>query len=234
METASPSMEQDYERMLLSHEKKKLRLRLSHTRCGDLILLAFISIASLFSVISLTAQTLSFQLTRVVTGYNLTCTLFVDYKNGTYSSQSPIYCYSSIGVSALVLVGLLTHSLFLALKCCFNRVWKCLESLHALIGLVLLASSVAVSILLSLGFQHTCDSLLRRDMTCDVIEGVAYKDLMRQAPTSQWLTSFLLVFIEIIFLARTGVYCVRCVQTGRLGKSGNGCMDCSWGKKLRR
>ena len=228
METASPSTEQDYEHMLLPHEKKKLRIGLSRTRCGDLILLAFLSIASLFSVISLIAQTISFQLTRVVTGYNLTCTLFIDYNNGTYISQSSIYCYSTLGVSAFVLAGLLTHALFLALKCCSNRAWKCLEALHPVLGLLLFVSSLGVSIFLSLGFQHTCDSIERGDMTCEVIEGVAYQNLMRQAPTSQWLTSLSLLFIETIFLVRTAVYCVRCVQTGRLGKGGNCC------NKLRR
>ena len=228
MDTASPLTEQDYERMLLSHERKKLRIRLSHTRCGDLILLAFLCLAAFFSIISVLTQTVSFQLTRVVTSQNLTCTIFVDYKNGSYSSQSPIYCYSTLGVSAFVLVGLLTHALLLALKCCLNRAWKCLESLHPALGLVLLGSSLGVSILLSLGFQHTCESLRREDMACDVIGGVAYRDLMRQAPTSQWLTSFLLIFIETIFLVRTAMYCVRCVQTGSLGKGGKCC------KKLRR
>ncbi|KAI6652745.1 hypothetical protein LOD99_4131 [Oopsacas minuta] len=235
MDTQTPSIAGDYERMILSHEKKKYRIRLSRTRFGDLVILSFITLATLLSTVSLIAQIISFQLTRLVTNYNLTCTLFIDYNNRTLTSQSPAYCYSAISITAFVVLGLLVHALFITCKCCCNRAWKCLETMHLILGMLLLASSMSASILLTIGFQHTCNSLIIVGMACDVITGVAYKDLIRQAPTSLWLTSILLLFIEIIFITRSAVYCYRSIQTGKLRKNGKCCGDCSSAcKRLKR
>ena len=225
----------DYERMLMSHEKRKFRVRVSRTRCGDMILLGFITLALLFSAVSLITQIISFQLTSLVTNYNLTCTLFVDYHNGTLISQSCVFCYTTMGLTVFTLLGLLTHTLFISLKCCCNREWQCLETTHPILGLLILISSIAASILLTIGFQYTCNSLENAGMTCDVIAGVAYRDLTRQAPTSLWLTSILLLFIETIFLSRTVVYCRRCSQTGSLKKEMKDCLGCFGAcQRLRR
>ena len=219
----------------MSHEKRKFRVCVSRTRCGDLVLLIFITLALLFSAISLLTQIISFQLTSLVTGYNLTCTLFVDYHNGTLTSQSCVFSYTTMGITVFTLLGLLIHTLFISLKCCCNREWQCLETTHPILGLLLLASSITASILLTIGFQHTCNSFENAGMTCDVIAGVAYKDLTRQAPTCLWLTSILLLFIETIFLSRTVVYCHRCTQTGSFRKEMKDCLDCSGAcQRLRR
>lgn len=219
----------------MSHEKRKFRVRISRTRCGDLILLSFITLALLFSAVSFITQIISFQLTSLVTNYNLTCTLFVDYDNGTLTSQSCVFCYATIGITVFTLLGLFIHALFISLKCCCHREWQCLETTHPILGLLLLITSITTSILLTIGFQHTCNSLENAGMTCDVIAGVPYKDLARQAPISLWLTSILLLFIETIFLSRTVAYCHRCTQTGSLRKEMKSCLDCSGAcQKLRR
>ena len=206
MSKQSTASDQDYERMLLSQGKRKLRIRLTPSRCGDIILLAFISVASFLTFISLVAQSISFESTRVAPGSNLTCTLFSEYTHQGIVSRSPVSCYTAIGTTTFVLAGLLIHFAFISIKCCAERKWGCLELFHALLGFLLLIACASTSIYLVIGFQHTCNSLIAANLNCDLISGVPYRDLMRQAPVTLGISSLLILFVELIFIFRTFSY----------------------------